>query len=194
MTDQDKKYDAIAQGFADLRDAFYKEQKFLDELIKLVPKQSRILDVGCGSGYPIAAYLIEQGFDVTGIDGSQKLLDIAKTKCPKMKTHCGDIRSIELNETFDAVVEWWCLFHIPKNDHEKMIARFARWLRKNGILEFTSGDKAYEMASSDMLNHELYYYSLDPTEYEQYLKKHGFKLLLKEYDQPEHLVWIAQKI
>lgn len=194
MDNQGKKYDLIAEGFAKMRDSFYKEQKYLDELIKRTPTKSSILDVGCGSGVPIASYLIEQGFDVTGIDGSQKLLDIAKEKCPKMKGILGDVRLVTLNEKYDAVVEWWCLFHIPKQDHEMMIHRFSEWLKPNGILEFTSGDAAYETASSDMLNQELHFYSLDPSEYEKYLKHYNFTIILKESDQPDHLVWIAQKL
>lgn len=194
MDNQGKKYDSIAEGFAKMRDSFYKEQKYLDELIRLIPSKSTILDVGCGSGFPIASYFIAKGFEVTGIDGSQKLLDIAKEKCPKMKGILGDVRSVILEDKFDAVVEWWCLFHIPKQDHEKMIHRFSEWLKPQGILEFTSGDAAYEDTSSDMLNQELHFYSLEPTEYEKYLKQNDFKILLKESDQPDHLVWIAKKV
>lgn len=190
---QGNRYDLIATGFANMRDSFYTEKKYLDEMIKHVPQRSRILDIGCGSGFPIASYLIEQGFDVTGIDGSKKLLDIAKEKCPKMKGILGDVRTILLDEVFDAVVEWWCLFHIPKPDHEKMIHRFSQWLKEGGILEFTSGDSEYEDFSSDMLNQELHFYSLDPKVYEKYLKKYGFKILLKESDQETHMVWIAKK-
>lgn len=190
---QGKRYDLIATGFADMRDAFYTEQKYLDEMIKHIPQKAHILDVGCGSGFPIAAYLIEQGFEVTGIDGSQKLLEIAKEKCPKMKRILGDVRTVQLDETFDAIVEWWCLFHVPKYDHEKMIHRFSQWLKADGIVEFTTGDSEYENASSDMLNQELHFYSLDPKVYEQYLKKYGFKILLKESDQETHMVWIAKK-
>lgn len=72
----------------------------------------------------------------------------------------GDIRTIEFNDTVDAIVEWWCLFHLPKGDHEHMIARFAKWLKPNGTLEFTSGDTEYEESDNSMLNQELHYYSL----------------------------------
>jgi hypothetical protein len=80
------------------------------------------------------------------------------------------------NETFDAIVEWWCLFHTPKTDHRKMIHRFFKWLGPDGILEFITGDTEYEHGSSDMLNRELYFYSLAPSTYEQYLKEQGFKI------------------
>ena len=67
-----------------------------------IPEKSHILDIGCGSGIPIADYLIEKSFQVTGIDGSQELLNIAKKKCPKMRGLYGDIRTIKFNETVDA--------------------------------------------------------------------------------------------
>ena len=189
---QGKIYDLIATEFANMRDSFYLEQKYLDLLLSYLQPNAHILDIGCGSGYPIATYLIEQGFKVTGVDGSKELLTIANQKCPGMHTVLGDIRTVKLNNKFDALLEWWCLFHIPKEDHEKMITRFAKWIKPGGILEFTTGDEDYEHKSSDMLNQELAFYSLEPKVYEKHLKENGFKILLREHDQEHHLVWIAQ--
>ena len=119
--DEGKKYDLIASGFAKMRDSFNTEQKYIDLLIDHLKPNANILDVGCGSGFPIASYLIERGFQVTGVDSSKELLKIAEKKCPLMRTILGDIRSITINQKFDAIVEWWCLFHLPKEDHAKMI-------------------------------------------------------------------------
>jgi 2-polyprenyl-3-methyl-5-hydroxy-6-metoxy-1,4-benzoquinol methylase len=193
MDNEGKKYDLIASDFAKMRDSFNTEKKYLDLFLQHIKPKAHVLDIGCGSGYPIASYLIEKGLQVTGIDGSQELLNIAKTNCPTMKCVYGDIRTVPLKEKYDGIVEWWCLFHIPKPDHAKVIARFAKWLKKDGILEFTTGDHEYEAKSSDMLDQELAFYSLDPMEYEKFLKENGFKILLRESDQETHLVWIAQK-
>lgn len=81
MDNQGKRYDLIATGFSEMRDSFATEQKYIDLFIQHLKPGSHILDVGCGSGYPIASYLIEHGFEVTGIDGSKELLKIAETKC-----------------------------------------------------------------------------------------------------------------
>ncbi len=89
---QGQRYDRIAQGFADMRDQFSTEQKYIDQLISYLQPGASILDVGCGSGYPIAAYLLEKGFDVTGVDGSKELLKIAQTRHPKLKCLFGDVR------------------------------------------------------------------------------------------------------
>lgn len=190
--DQGKRYDLIAKGFAEMRDSFSTEKKYLDLFMQQLKPKSHILDVGCGSGYPIASYLIDNGFQVTGVDASKELLKIEKEKTPTMKQIYGDIRTVDINEKFDGVIEWWCLFHIPKPDHEKIIQHFASWLKSGGILEFTTGDAEYEDKSSDMLNQELAFYSLNPEFYEKALKKWGFKILLRESDQETHLVWIAQ--
>jgi 2-polyprenyl-3-methyl-5-hydroxy-6-metoxy-1,4-benzoquinol methylase len=189
---QGKRYDQIATEFAKMRDSFYLEQKYLDLFMSYLQPNAHVLDIGCGSGYPIAAYLIEKGFQVTGVDGSKELLNIAKLKCPKLHTVYGDIRTVDLNNKYDGLLEWWCLFHIPKQDHAKMISRFATWIKPDGFLEFTTGDEDYEDTSSDMLNQELSFYSLAPQVYEKYLKENGFKILLREHDQEHHLVWIAQ--
>lgn len=193
MDNQGKRYDLIAQGFSDMRDTFYKEQKYLDMLLQHLAPGAHILDVGCGSGHPIASYFIKQGFQVTGVDGSKELLKIAETKTPLMKGFCGDIRTVVLKEKFDAIVEWWCLFHIPLADHPLMIKRFSEWLKPKGVVEFTTGDEEFSATNSDMLNQELSFYSHAPAVYEKLLKQNGFKLLLKESDQPTHLVWIAKK-
>jgi 2-polyprenyl-3-methyl-5-hydroxy-6-metoxy-1,4-benzoquinol methylase len=187
-----KKYDLIAADFAKMRDSFSTEKKYIDLFLSYLKPSSHVLDVGCGSGYPIASYLIEHGLQVTGIDASKKLLKIAKKNCPTMTCVYGDIRYISLDSKYDGIVEWWCLFHLPKADHPKMIARFASWLKYGGILEFSTCESECEEKSSDMLDQELCFYSLDAKDYEKHLKANGFKILLRENHQEQQLVWIAK--
>lgn len=193
MEDQGKRYDQIASDFAEMRDSFSTEQKYVDLLIDYLKSGSSILDLGCGSGFPIASYLMDHGFKLTGVDASIELLKIAQISFPRMECIYGDLRTVELDEQYDAIIEWWALFHIPKEDHAKIIARCASWLKPGGILEFTTGDHEYAASSSDMLNQELDFYSHAPEFYERQLKKNGFEILLSESDQETHLVWIARK-
>lgn len=60
MNNQGKYYDNIAVGFANMRDSFNTEQKYLDALINYIPEKSHILDIGCGSGFPIADYFMKK--------------------------------------------------------------------------------------------------------------------------------------
>jgi SAM-dependent methyltransferase len=55
---------------------------WLDRFLALLPAKASILDLGCGSGEPIARYLIENGHDLAGVDSSPALIDICKTVFP----------------------------------------------------------------------------------------------------------------
>jgi len=50
----------------------------------LLKKGDKVLDVGCGSGLK-SKYLYSKGFDVTGIDLSDKLIDIARRESPRYR-------------------------------------------------------------------------------------------------------------
>ncbi|WP_160149895.1 class I SAM-dependent methyltransferase [Legionella beliardensis] len=194
MTDDEgKSYDLIASKFADIRNSFQTEQKYIDLFTSYLRPRAHILDVGCGSGTPVSSYLIYQDYKVTGLDSSEKLLKFAKKNCPTMEIIYGDMRTVEIKQQFDGIIEWWALFHVPKKDHALMISRFASWLKKGGFLEFTTGDTDCHLRTSEMLKQELNFYSLHPDAYEKALKENGLKLILKEYDQAEHLVWLAMK-
>jgi SAM-dependent methyltransferase len=79
-----------------------------------------ILDLGCGTGRH-DLLLAHMGYEVTGIDLSEEMLAIArsqtliphpsplKSTCSSVNFHQGDIRSIRLERSFDAVVS---LFHV----------------------------------------------------------------------------------
>ncbi len=55
------------------------------EIVRLLKNAAvpikRVIDVGCGAG-PLAVALVGAGFEVTGIDNSPDLLEIARTACP----------------------------------------------------------------------------------------------------------------
>src|SRR5215212_4178979 len=56
------------------------EKLWLDRFTALLPPGASILDLGCGSGEPIARHLIESGFDVSGVDASPTLISLCRTR------------------------------------------------------------------------------------------------------------------
>ncbi len=71
-------YNQIAEQWNAARREGCFEPKYIDLLIKHLTVRSEVLDVGCGVGTPIARYLIDRGYSVTGIDASEAMLEIAK--------------------------------------------------------------------------------------------------------------------
>jgi SAM-dependent methyltransferase len=60
------------------------EIPYLQMVTQLAPAPGKVLDVGCGSGEPIARYFVEHGYQVTGVDAVNEMLDIARTRFPDM--------------------------------------------------------------------------------------------------------------
>jgi SAM-dependent methyltransferase len=76
-------YERHAHHFdADRRRDPLVEKAWLDRFDSLLPPGASVLDIGCGHGEPIARYLIEQGFDVSGIDTSPTLISLCRSRFP----------------------------------------------------------------------------------------------------------------
>ena len=192
MNNQGKKYDLIATEFNNIRAKNFQEKSYLERLTRELPEQAQILDIGCGMGEPIASYLIQRNFKLTGVDASIELLKLAKDKCPAMHCIYADMRTVVIANKYDAIIAWDSFFHLSKPEQKSMLVRFASWLNKKGILLFTSGDQNSEVLHTEMLGEKFSYYSLAPETYKTYLKTLGFEVLLTECDQAEHRIWLAR--
>ena len=90
-----------------------------------------ILDVGCAFGR-ISQFMQENGYDVTGVDYSQRMVDLAKGKFKCIKADARALPFIE-NE-FDLVLTDGLLEHFEKPDVEKMIKEEHRVCKKDGLV------------------------------------------------------------
>lgn len=76
-------YDAIASSWDAARVGFSgRERDYVDTLLAGLPTPSLILDLGCGTGRPIAESLLSKGHHVTGVDQAEALLDLARRRFP----------------------------------------------------------------------------------------------------------------
>lgn len=171
------------------------ERAYLDAVIERIGRGRDILDLGCGSGEPVAKYFIERGYSVTGVDTSPEMLAMCRERFPEQTWIEGDMRNVELQMTFDAVIAWDSLFHLSAPDQRLMFSRFAKWMESGGVLLFTSGAEAGE-AIGEIYGEPLYHASLSPNEYRSQLHDHGFSVLSFTPNDPEcggHTVWLGQK-
>ena len=58
------------------------EKPWLDRFRALLPPAAPILDIGCGSAEPMAAYLIGLGYSVTGVDSSPAMIEVCRRHFP----------------------------------------------------------------------------------------------------------------
>ena len=71
-------YDKIALQWTDDRHKYSFVSNLIIKFANKVKAGGTILDVGCGSGVPNAAYLCDKGFSLKGIDVSEKMIQIAR--------------------------------------------------------------------------------------------------------------------
>lgn len=189
-----KTYEKIADWMDEHRSRKLFEKPYLDRAITDLQPGATVLDLGCGTGEPIGQYFIDAGFHVTGVDGSSKMLEIAKSRCPKTKFILSDMRTINLNEKFDCIIAWHSFFHLSQNDQRAMFKTFVLHLKPGGVLLFTSGPEEREVWGNNG-GENLYHASLSPNEYKKLLKLHGFVLVEHKKSDPEcgeATIWMAR--
>ncbi|BBT71666.1 MULTISPECIES: class I SAM-dependent DNA methyltransferase [Enterobacteriaceae] len=188
-------YQRHADAFVRLRSRALFEKSWLDAFLAAVGKTGHILDIGCGTGEPIAAYFMAQGYTLTGVDGSEAMLAYARAQFPTQRWCLQDMRALALEETFDGLVAWDSFFHLSQGDQRAMFAVFARHSHPGSALLFTSGP-GDGIAMGEFEGEPLFHASLAPEEYRALLAENGFTVLAMRAEDPEctgHTVWLAKR-
>ena len=116
----------------------------LEELVlKDFPKNTRILDLCCGTGQ-LARALSDQGYEVTGIDSSEQMLKFARLNAPTVPFIPSDVRSFMLMARFNVAFSTFdSLNHIMELDElEQIFGHVYRQLETNGVFIFDMNQKS----------------------------------------------------
>jgi ubiquinone/menaquinone biosynthesis C-methylase UbiE len=91
---------------------------------------ARVLDVGCGNGFPITDALVNAGYRVVGLDSSRGMLERFRVNLPTTSVVGGDARSSPFAENvFDAAISWGMMFHLTRGDQTTAFANVSRVLK-----------------------------------------------------------------
>lgn len=168
---------------------------WLNRFIELLAPGAEVLDLGCGTGEPMATWLVEQGFGITGVDGSAAMLAFARERQPHQRWLQADMRTLQLGQRFGGLLAWDSFFHLQPHDQRAMFQVFAAHASAGAALMFTSGPAEGE-AIGDFEGEALYHASLSPDEYRSLLTQHGFDVLAFVPEDPtcgRHSVWLARR-
>ncbi len=171
-----KGHDRIAEKYHAIRQAFDSKGE-LGEFASLLPKNAKVLDVGCGDGVPVAQFLAECGFDVTGIDFSKNMLKLACKNVPKAKFVLRDMTKLDLAaNSFDGLTAFYSIIHVPREKHFLMFQSFHRILKPEGIMLICLGPDEWE-ATDKYYGTEMFWSHYDPKKSLQLVKKAGFEII-----------------
>ena len=106
-------YNLIAEDFSRTRGKMWEELKFLEEYII---DGEKVLDLGCGNGRLYELFK-EKFVDYDGVDSAEKMIEIAKSRYPKIKFQVADALNLPFPENFfDKVISIAVLHHIPSEE------------------------------------------------------------------------------
>jgi len=161
---------------SDRQAGIWTDRIWLERFASLLPIGARVLDLGCGSGKPVAEYLAGKGFSVTGVDSSSTMISLCRDRLPGQRWIVADMRSLSLDEKFDGILAWDSFFHLDAEDQRRMFEVFDRHAGERALLMFNAGP-AHGEAIGTYRGDPLYHASLAPQEYQSLLARHGFAIL-----------------
>ncbi|MFD3265553.1 class I SAM-dependent methyltransferase [Phenylobacterium ferrooxidans] len=138
-------YDRDAAAYAGRR--LPKVSQRLTDFLAALPAGAHVLDLGCGGGQDSEVMLAE-GFEVTPLDGSRGLAEIASARLGR-PVRVQLFEDIEDEAAFDAIWANATLLHVPTPGLPQVLARVRRALKPGGI--FHASYKAGEGGGRDTL-------------------------------------------
>jgi trans-aconitate methyltransferase len=175
-------YNKIAKVWSSARNKFFgREREYIDAVLAAAPAGSTILDMGCGTGFPMADYIVSQGRHILGVDQSGEMLKIAGQNLPHEKWVLSPMETYAPQEAYQGALLWDSLFHIPCTEHEPILHKVVHGLPVGGRVMLTVGGSAHPAFTDFMYGEEFYYDSNTPEETEQLLDRLGCRLVIAEY-------------
>lgn len=178
-------YDEIASAFASIRSPIIGVVEVRSWAAGL-PPNALVADLGCGSGYPLTAAIVDAGCRVYAVDSSPKLLQMLRERLPQVEVECADVAKATLggaHHSFDGCLAWGLLFLLPENVQEEVFRIAARILRPGGKLLFTSPKQSVTWTDAQT---GIDSRSLGAEVYRKLLQDNGFSVLKEFQDEGEN--------
>jgi SAM-dependent methyltransferase len=175
-------YDRMGVGFSEWNSRRPPEghRWFLDQVLRKVPEDGDVLELGCGPGTD--AGTLSAGRRYVGLDLSLVQLRIASERLKGGRFVCGDLVSaIFKRMSFDAIVALYVFNHVPQRQVDAAFRAAYGWLRPGGRLmlgglpTFPAPDRVEEW-----LGVEMFFAGIEQQAFERSLRAQGFSIETSE--------------
>ena len=171
-------YNHVALSYAQLEDEIeWPRMRWLTKLLSHLQPGSHVLDLGCGSGDP-ADIAIAKEHQVTGVDISQTQINQARKNIPSGHFIHADAGSVRFPKaSFAAVVSFYTLEHLPREEHKRLLKDIYDWLQVGGYFLISTEAEKVEGVVSEWLGVPMFFSSYGPETIKQFIQDAGFDLL-----------------
>lgn len=143
-----------------------------------------VLDLGCGSGFPIASTLTEQGYAVFGVDASPTLVSMFRRRLYNAQAACETVQdSAFFGRTFDGVIAVGLMFLLSEDDQRQLIEKIGKALKPGGRFLFSAPRQ--RCAWNDVQTGQVSL-SLGEAEYERLLAGAHMRLMSTYVDEGDN--------
>ena len=144
-----------------------------------------ILDIGCGGGL-LSEPMSRMGANVTGIDASDKNIQIAKLHAKKNKLKinyfCSSPEKLKITKKFDVILNMEIVEHVEDTDF--FLKSCSKLLKKNGLMFVATINKTLKSYIFAIVGAEyvLRWLPIGTHEWEKFVKPEDLKKILMKYD------------
>ena len=173
----------------------------LELALAAIPRGAEVLELGCGAGIPMTAALAD-GRSVTGVDISGEQLRRARTNVPEATFLRADIATLDRPaQSLDAVVAFYSLTHLPRDEQAALFDRIRSWLRPGGCFIASLGvEDDPGGVEADWLGVNMYFSHFSAAASRRLLEKAGFTIEWNEVlTEPEdrfeaRFLWVLARV
>jgi SAM-dependent methyltransferase len=131
--------------------------RYTSALFDQLPQGANVLELGCGPGVPTAQALARR-FRVTGVDLSARQVALARRNVPEARFVQADMTQLEVPPaSYDAVVAFWSLFHVPRQEQPQLLRDIAGWLRPGGLFVATLSAQPMVADVDELMGVDMYW-------------------------------------
>jgi SAM-dependent methyltransferase len=159
--------------------------KYLRIIEARLPRDTRLLELGCGAGAPVTRTLTA-AFDVTAVDISANQLALARVNAPLARIARADMTRLPFrNGTFDALAAFYSTTHVPRVQHPALLAEVRRVLRPGALVVITMGARDNpDAVEADWLGAPMFFSHFDGDTNTALVRDAGFTIVAST-DEPE---------
>ncbi|MFL5616330.1 MAG: class I SAM-dependent methyltransferase [Gemmatimonadaceae bacterium] len=155
-----------------------------------LPHGSDVLDIGCGTGFPISQTLIDCGHHVYGVDASPTMIAAFRQRFPEAPAECASVESSQFfHRQFDGIVAWGLMFLLEPETQRALIPQVARALKPGGRLLFTSPKEVGEWLDNMTRRPS---YSLGYDAYRRMIVGAGLEIVGEDLDEGRNYYYLSR--
>ena len=180
-------YSFVAKIYRDQKDGSQAEIPLFQKWLTHPKNSSKILELGCASGFPIGKAILESGKSYLGIDLSLDQINLARKEFPQWKEYflCAEMLSFckkEPSNNYSGIISMFSIRHLPRIYHVELFTNIYRFLTDQGVLLIDFSPNSDEGRDTWFKDLPMYWSSFSKDWMYLTLKELGYTLIAEYED------------